>query len=74
MVLFLMIVVVPLVFTFGVRQHTTWAEGVGFVALLYQIQSFALGQLDLRYLAIHLSVCVFVLYLTVKVLEMRANR
>ena len=73
-VLFLMVVVVPLAFSYGVRQHTSWAEGVRFVALLYQIQSFALGQLDLRYLALHLSVCVFVLYLTVKVLEMRTNR
>ena len=73
-VLFLMIVVVPLILTFGLRQHAAWAQAVGFVAPLYQIRSFSLGQFDLRYLAIHLSVCVFVLYLTVKVLEMRTNR
>lgn len=73
-VLFVLVVVVPLIFTFGMRQHTPWAEAVGFVAPLYQLRSFSLGQFDLRYLAFHLSVCVFVLYLTVKVLEMRANR
>jgi ABC-2 type transport system permease protein len=73
-VMFLMIVVMPLVFTFGMRQHSAWAEGVGFIALLFQLRSFSLGQFDLRYLAFHLSVCVFVLYLTVKVLEMRTNR
>lgn len=73
-VLFLMVVVVPLIFLFGARQHTTWADGVRFVALLYQVQSFASGQLDLRYLAFHLSVCIFVLYLTVKVVEVRTNR
>ncbi len=73
-VLFLMVVVVPLIFLFGARQHTTWADGVRFVALLYQVQSFASGQLDLRYLALHLSVCIFVLYLTVKVVEVRTNR
>jgi ABC-2 type transport system permease protein len=73
-VLFLMVVVVSLVSAFGLRQHTAWAEGVGYVALLHQLQSFSLGQFDLRYLAFHLSVCVFVLYLTVKVLEMRTNR
>ena len=73
-VLFLMVLVVPLAFSYGVRQHTSWADGVRFVALLYQIQSLGLGQLDLRYLALHLSVCVFVLYLTVKVLEMRTYR
>ena len=39
-----------------------------------RFEASALGQFDLRYLAFHLSVCVFVLYLTVKVLEMRANR
>ena len=27
-VLFLMVVVVPLVFSFGLRQHTAWADGV----------------------------------------------
>ena len=73
-VLFLMVVVVPLIFSFGLRQHALWADGVGFVALLYQIRGFSLGQFDVRYLAIHLSVCIFVLYLTVKVLEMRTNR
>ncbi len=73
-ILFLIVVVVPLVFLFAARQHAPWADGLRFVAPLYQIQSFALGQLDLRYLALHLSVCVFVLYMTVKVLEMRTNR
>jgi ABC-2 type transport system permease protein len=57
-----------------VRQRAGWAEGVRFSSVLYQIQSLGMGQLDLRFLAIHLSVCVFVLTLTVKVLETRANR
>jgi ABC-2 type transport system permease protein len=73
-VLFLMVVLIPLVFSFAVRQHMPWAEGVRFMAILYQIQNFSLGQLDLRYLALHLSVCVFMLFLTVKVLETRTNR
>ena len=51
-----------------------WAEGVRFSSVLYQIQSLGMGQFDLRFLALHLSVCVFVLTLTVKVLEARANR
>jgi ABC-2 type transport system permease protein len=72
--LFLLVVVVPLVYLFVARQHTAWADGVRSIALLYQLQAFSLGQLDLRVIALHLSVCVFVLYLTVKVLEMRANR
>ena len=73
-VLFFMIVMVPLVHLFAVRQRAGWAEGVRFSSVLYQIQSLGLGQLDLRYLALHLSVCVFVLTLTVKILEARADR
>ena len=73
-VYFLMVVLVPLFYLFALRQHSPWADGVHFLALLYQIRSFGLGQLDLRVLVLHLSVCVFVLYLTVKVLEMRTNR
>src|SRR5437764_6284080 len=72
-VLFLMIVMVPLVYLFAARQHAGWAEGVRFSAVLYQVQGLGMGQLDLRFLVFHLSVCVLVLNLTVKVLEARAN-
>ncbi|HZW30489.1 MAG TPA: ABC transporter permease subunit, partial [Isosphaeraceae bacterium] len=71
--LFFMIVMVPLVHLFGARQRAGWAEGVRFSSVLYQIQSLGLGQFDLRFLALHLSVCVLVLTLTVKVLEARTN-
>jgi ABC-2 type transport system permease protein len=73
-VLFFMIVMVPLVYLFAARQHAVWAEGVRFSSLLYQVRGFGMGQLDLRHLALHLSVCVFVLYLSVKALESRTNR
>jgi ABC-2 type transport system permease protein len=73
-VLFLMVVLVPLVYLFAARQHMPWADGARFMALLYQIQNFSVGQLDLRYLVLHLSVCTFMLFLTVKVLETRTNR
>jgi ABC-2 type transport system permease protein len=72
-VLFFMIVMVPLVYVFAVRQHAGWADGVRFSSVLYQVQGFGMGQLDVRHLVLHLSVCVFVLYLTVKVLEARTN-
>jgi len=73
-VLFLMVVLVPLVYNFAARQHLPWAEGVRFMALLYQIQNLSVGQLDIRCLALHLSVCAFMLFLTAKVLETRTNR
>src|SRR5262249_1446913 len=51
-VLFFMIVMVPLVHLFGVRQRAGWAENVRFSSVLYQIQSLGMGQLDLRFLAL----------------------
>jgi ABC-2 type transport system permease protein len=73
-VLFFMIVMLPLIYFFAARQHNGWAEGIRFSSVLYQIRTFGSGQLDFRYLALHLSLCVFVLSLTVKVLESRGNR
>lgn len=73
-VLLFMIVMVPLVYLFAERQHAAWAEGVRFSSVLSQARGFGMGQLDLRHLMLHLSVCVLMLSLTVKVLESRANR
>ena len=73
-ILLLLVVIFPIAYLFALSQHAEWADGLRFLAVLNQIRSFGLGQLDLRYLAIHLSVCVFVLSLTVKVIEMRSNR
>jgi len=72
--LFVLVVIVPVAYLFAARQHAGWADGIRFVAILFQIQSFGLGQLDLRYLAVQLSVCIFVLSLTVKAIQMRTNR
>jgi ABC-2 type transport system permease protein len=73
-ILFALVVIFPVAYLFASSQHADWADGLQFLAILHQIRSFGFGRLDLRYLAVHLSVCVFVLFLTVKVLEMRANR
>jgi ABC-2 type transport system permease protein len=69
-----MIVMVPLIDAFGEGQHAAWTDGVRFVSVLFHVQKFALGQFDFRVIALHLSVCVLVLYLTVNVLAARANR
>jgi ABC-2 type transport system permease protein len=73
-VLFLMIVLLPLFYRFAADQHAPWADGIRHLAVLFQVQTFGLGQLDLRYLALHLSTCVFMLYLTVRVVSSHANR
>jgi ABC-2 type transport system permease protein len=73
-VLLFLIVIFPIIYLFAVQRHFAWADGARFVAVLYQIQSFGMGLLDFRYIAVHLSVSFFMLSLTVRALEMRANR
>jgi ABC-2 type transport system permease protein len=73
-VLFLLVLLTLLGYTYAVERQARWADAVRFVAVLYQVQSFGTGRLDLRFLVLHLSVCVFMLYLTVKVLESRRYR
>jgi ABC-2 type transport system permease protein len=70
-VLFMIIVLTLLVYQYAAERQATWAEAVRFTAVLYQVQSFGAGKLDLRYLTLHISVAAFMLYLTVKVLETR---
>jgi ABC-2 type transport system permease protein len=70
-VLFMLILLTLLGYSFALERQAPWAEAVKFVAVLYQMQSLSTGQLDLRYLMLHLSVAVLMLYMTVKVLESR---
>jgi len=70
-VLFLMVVLTLLLYSVGVRQQSDWVEAIRFLAVYIQVRAFGQGQLDLRVVAIHLSVCVFALYATVKILETR---
>ncbi len=73
-ILFVLLVIFPVAYLFAARQHVSWADGLRFIAVLFQIQSFGMGQLDLRYVALHVSVCIFVLSLTVKAIETRTIR
>jgi ABC-2 type transport system permease protein len=74
LVLFALIVIIPMAYQTAVQQQSTLSEGLGFVAILSQIRSFGMGQLDLRYLVIHLSVCILLLNMTAKVIAMRSYR
>ena len=55
----------------GTRQNPDLAATLLFVAVLPQVQEFGRGLLDLRFVALHLSIATFLLYLTVKVLQSR---
>lgn len=69
--LFMIVVLSVLIYMLAVERQASWAEAARFTTLLYQVQAFGSGKLDLRYLALHLSVTAFMLYLTVKTVESR---
>ncbi|MGC8638332.1 MAG: ABC transporter permease [Isosphaeraceae bacterium] len=73
-VLFLMVVLTLLLYSFGARQQAGWIDAVKFLAVYIQIRAFGQGQLDPRTIALHLSVCVFALYVTVKTIEIGRRR
>ncbi|MDX2037078.1 MAG: ABC transporter permease subunit [Isosphaeraceae bacterium] len=56
---------------YAVYKRSSWADGIEFLSVLHQVARFGEGRLDLRYLALHASVTVFLLYLTMKVIEWR---
>jgi ABC-2 type transport system permease protein len=69
--LFLCVVLTMLGYSYALERGAAWADAVRFLAVFHQVQSFGTGQLDLRFIALHLSVAAFMLYSTVKVLESR---
>ncbi|HEX8200799.1 MAG TPA: ABC transporter permease subunit [Isosphaeraceae bacterium] len=70
-VLFVLLLMTLLAYTVAVERGAAWADAVRFSAVLYQVSEFGAGRLDLRFLAMHLSVAVFMLFAAVKVLEAR---
>ena len=69
-----MVLLTTVLYSYGVSQQAGWAEAVRFLAVYIQVRAFGQGQLDLRTLALHLSVCVFAFYVTVKVLGLGRGR
>jgi ABC-2 type transport system permease protein len=69
--IFLSLVLPNVAYNLMAARGVEWAESIRFLMVVSHLQSFALGQLDLRYLMLHLSVCAFVLYLTIKVVQWR---
>lgn len=72
--LFLIVVLTLLLYFQGARQQLEWVEALRFLAVYIQMRAFGQGQLDLRMIAIHLSVCAFALFVTIKILEIRQRR
>jgi ABC-2 type transport system permease protein len=68
---FLLIFVTRGAYAYALFRRASWADAMLFVSMIDQVNTFGSGQLDLRFLAVHLSVAVPLLYLTAKVLEFR---
>jgi ABC-2 type transport system permease protein len=73
-VLFMLVLLTLLSYSYALERQAVWADAARFVAVLYQVQSMGTGRLDLRFLALHLSVSALMLYLTVKILQSRRYR
>lgn len=68
-VLFLVLILSLLVYQYASERHAGWVEAAAYLTILQQLQSFGAGQLDFRYLTLHISVAIFMLYLTTKVIQ-----
>jgi len=69
--LFMLILLTPILGAYAISRRASWAEAMQFVSVLDQVRSFGSGQLDLRFLALHLSASALMIFLTAKVLEYR---
>ncbi len=70
-VLFLLVLLTTVLANYAAYRRSSYAEAIQFVSVLNQMGTFGSGRLDLRFLAIHLSTCALMLYLTTKVVQFR---
>lgn len=55
----------------GTPAQMKWVEALQFVSVIHQATSFGVGQLDLRIVVLHLSICAFALGLAVSAVRWR---
>lgn len=71
MTMFFVILLISLVQDVARERNSSWADPLRYLAVLYQVISFASGRLDFRFPALHLSVTAFMLWMSIKVLKTR---
>lgn len=69
--IFLLIFVTRGAYAYALFRRARWAELMPFVSVIDQVNTMGSGQLDLRFVAAHLSVAALMLFLTAKVVESR---
>ena len=70
-VLFFLLLVPMIAYNYAVERRASWADGAKFLSVMFQLRTLGSGMLDVRVLALHLSVCLLMLTMTVKILEFR---
>ncbi len=55
-------------------KYGSWAPALKFIGVFWHLQDFGLGKMDPKYLVLHMSVVAFMLFLTVKILELNKWR
>lgn len=70
-VLFVLVLINTALANYATLQRANWGGTVGFVSVINQLTTLGTGRLDLRFLAIHVSTCALMLYLTTKVVQFR---
>ena len=58
---------------YATERQLPWAPAIRYVALIPQVVSLGTGRLDLRFPIMHLSVCLFMLYLASQALRSRES-
>lgn len=72
--LFMIVMLSYFVYQVAVDVRSTYTDAIRFVSVVIQTHLFGSGRLDLRFMAMHVSVAALMLYLTVKVLESRPGK
>ena len=71
LVMFLFLFLTTFLYSYATAAGAGWADAMLFVSVLNQVDAFGTGKLDLRVLALHVSICVFVLFATIKAVGWR---
>jgi len=67
--MFMLLFIAEAGYRYAYVRRSRWAEVIQFLSIFYQVSTFGVGQLDLRFVAVHLSICVFMLFLTIKTVQ-----
>jgi ABC-2 type transport system permease protein len=70
-IMFVFIFVITFGYAYATTKQWAFADVFQFLSVLAQVQSFGIGQLDLRFLAVHFSVTAMALFMTIKVVQWR---